>query len=529
MRFGLPVVFRAGSLMILALFPWQVGGAGAPPRYTGDPNRDLALVEQVIAAGPFRPEWESLRKVGIPEWYLDAKFGIFIHWGVYSVPAYGNEWYPRLMYQKDTQRRGLNYYDYHRLHWGPQNVFGYKDFIPLFTAERFDPEAWAQLFVEAGARYVVPVAEHHDGFPMYRCSYTRWDASEMGPKRDVVAEIAAAVRRQGLHFGVSSHRAFNWAYYPRSPEFDTVDPRYFGLYGKPHDYLYGELKNPWPPQSKEFMDDWLCRTAELVDHCQPDLVWFDFCIAPNWFKTPDENPNVEYLKKFAAFYYNRAASWGKTGVINYKHNAFPEDVAVLDIERGKLTDIRPRFWQTDTSVSYSSWGYVRNHRYKTADTIVDDLVDIVSKNGCLLLNIGPKADGTIPEPEIRILREIGAWLRINGEAIYQTRPWKIYGEGPTKVESGPFSEAKAQPFTSADVRFTTRGSVLYAIVLDWPESGKVTIQSLGSGNPDVGKIRRVRLLGYEGEVRWAQNASGLTVEFPPERPCDFAYTLRIER
>ncbi len=486
---------------------------------------------QLAEQGPFQPDWQSLEKYDIPQWYQDAKFGIFIHWGVYSVPAYMSEWYPRMMYiDRDTWRG--NAFQHHLETYGPHKEFGYKDFIPQLTAARFDADAWAELFDDAGARYVVPVAEHHDGFPMYDCSYSDWTAAKMGPKRDIVGALAQAVRAKGMRFGVSSHRAFNWAYYGRRADFDTVDRKTFGLYGRDIEYLYTEgfvdyRKNHWPPHDQAFKDNWLARTCELVDKYHPDLVWFDFGIAPSWIKSYDENPYAEHLKLFAAYYYNRMAEQNGSAIINYKFNAFPEKAAVLDLERSKMDRIREPFWQTDTAVSTNSWGYVKNHVYKPVNRLVDDLVDIVSKNGCLLLNVGPKPDGTIPDHEQQMLREIGRWLDVNGEAIYGTRPWKRYGEGPTRTVTGHVSERKNKAFTAEDIRFTTKGDTLYAITLDWPEGNNLVVKSLG---PDSGiRVKGVRLLGHEAPTRWAQTDTGLQVRLPAQKPCEHAFVLKIER
>ena len=484
--------------------------------------------EKVAAQGPFKPTWKSLQNYEIPEWYKDAKFGIFIHWGVYSVPAFMSEWYPRMMYIDQKTWRG-NAYRHHIDTYGPHKKFGYKDFIPKLTADRFDAAQWATLFEEAGARYVVPVAEHHDGFPMYDCAYTKWSAARMGPKRDIVGELEKAVRAKGLRFGVSSHRAFNWAFYGRSPEFDTADPRNFGLYGRDIKYLYSDgfanyKKNNWPPHDKAFKDDWLARSCELVDKYRPDLVWFDFGIAPSWVDAYDRNPFAGHLQLFTAYYYNHAAERKSRAVINYKFNAYPEKAAVLDLERSKMDKIRTPFWQTDTAVSITSWGYVKNHKYKPVNRLVDDLVDIVSKNGCLLLNIGPKPDGTIPEPEQDMLREIGRWLAINGEAIYGTRHWTTYGEGPTGTATGHLSEKKNKAFTAEDIRFTTKGKTLYAILLAWPESKTATVKSLAGK-----KVAGVRLLGGDASLKWAQDDKGLTVHLPDQKPCDHAFVLRVDR
>jgi len=463
-----------------------------------------------LPEGPFQPTWESLENYRVPEWYVDAKFGIFIHWGLYSVPAFGNEWYPRNMYIVDSPE-----FKHHLATYGPHTQCGYKDFIPMFKAESFDPDHWAGLFRKAGAKFVVPVAEHHDGFAMYNCGYSEWCAAKMGPKRDMIGELAEAVRRQWLVFGLSSHRAEHWWFFDGGMQFpsDVQEPRYAGLYG------------PAQPRSTQpheaFLEDWLLRSCELVDKYQPQLVWFDW-----WIEQPYFAP---YLRKFAAYYYNRGAQWNRGVAINYKHQAFPERAAVYDIERGQLTDIRPLFWQTDTSISKNSWCYVQNQNYKTAASIVGDLVDIVSKNGALLLNIGPRPDGTIPEPEEEILLEIGGWLTINGEAIYGARPWKVFGEGPTQVIGGSFGDTKRQAFTAQDIRFTTKGDVLYAVILGWPERGEAVIQSLSSNlKLYPGEIGTVEMLGVKEPLRWVWSARGLRVKMPAEKPCDYAVVLRIK-
>ena len=457
----------------------------------------------------YRPSWKSLQRYEVPAWYLDGKFGIFIHWGAYSVPAFGNEWYPRNMYLQDHPE-----YAHHRETYGPQDTFGYKDLIPELTADRFDADQWAGLFRQAGARFVVPVAEHHDGFAMYDCSFSRWNAVQMGPKRDIIGELAEAVRKQWLIFGLSSHRAEHWWFFDGGMQFpsDVQDPQYADLYG------------PAQPRSTEphqdFMEDWLARTCELVDKYQPQLVWFDW-----WIETPAFEP---FLRQFASYYYNCGIEWDRGVAINYKHQAFPETAAVYDIERGQLTDTLPLFWQTDTSISKNSWGYVKEQSYKTATSIVGDLVDIVSKNGNLLLNIGPRPDGTIPEEEQAILLEIGRWLALNGEAIYATRPWKVYGEGPTQIVSGSFKDTARQDFTGSDIRFTTKGDALYAILLSWPERGEAVIQSLGSQLTLYNReIASVEMLGVPGVLSHSRGVRGLRVKLPAQRPCEHAYVLKI--
>jgi alpha-L-fucosidase len=344
----------------------------------------------------------------------------------------------------------------------------------------------------------------------------------MGPKRDIIGELAAATRERGLVFGLSSHRAEHWWFFDGGTQFDSDvrDPRYAGLYGpaQPAPPEFHDPQSATRP-SKEYLDDWMARTCELVDKYQPQLIWFDW-----WIENAAFAP---YLPRFAAYYYNRGAQWGRGVAINHKYAAFPPGAAVFDIERGQVASIYPRFWQNDTSVSKNSWGYVENHDYKTVDSLVDDLVDVVSKNGALLLNIGPRPDGSIPEEEQRILTEIGDWLEVNGEAIYGTRPWRVFGEGPTEVSEGAFTDTKRAAFTGQDIRFTTKGDALYAIALAWPGE-QLTIRSLGTAAGLLDQaIANVELLGHAGPLTWQPREHGLTIALPERPPCQHAFAFKI--
>jgi alpha-L-fucosidase len=492
----------------------------ASSKYDSERAAILKEVDSIDHQGPFRPDWESLQKYEVPEWYKDAKFGIFIHWGVYSVPAFGSEWYPRMMYVP-----GSGEYKHHLATYGPQDKFGYKDFIPMFKAEHFDPVAWAVLFKKAGAKYVVPVAEHHDGFAMYDSGLSDWTAAKMGPHRDIVGELANAVRAEGLQFGVSSHRVeHNFFLGPgRSIPSDVNDPQYAAFYGPAHTWLSNKpgtpLDNDFTYVSSAWANDWLARAAELVEKYHPDYVFFDW-----WIGQASIRPN---LTRFAAFYYNSSLKYGDhVGVITYKDYAMPEHSAVLDIERGQLGEIRPLYWQTDTSVSNRSWGYIKDDTFKSPQFIVQQLIDIVSKNGNLLLNIGPRSDGTIPEPVQQVLLDVGAWLNINGEAIYGTRPWRTYGEGPTKVAAGSFHDFETGNYTPEDFRFTTKGEVLYAIGLGWPANGEAVIRSLAL-ETGTAPVETVALLGSDAKVQFEQRADGLHVQLPAQRPAKYAYALRV--
>ena len=356
-------------------------------------EKQLARVAKGERQGPFRPSWDSLGAYRVPEWYRDAKFGIFIHWGVFSVPAFGNEWYPRNMYLRNNPA-----FQHQIETYGPQSKFGYKDFIPMFKGENLNADAWVDLFERAGAKYIVPVAEHCDGFSMYSSDINDWNVAKMGPKRDVLGQLAEATRRRGLHFGASLHRAEHWWWYDGGMTFpsDVQDPKYAGLYGPAKPRVLpgtapGKEPDPdhlenWLPPDKAFMDDWLARSAEVVDKYHPEFMYMDW-----WIGQPAMSP---YLQRFAAYYYNEAAQRKQGVVLTYKEHYFPENAAVLDVERGKLDALRLLPWQTDTSVSVKSWGYIKDDEYREARSLIGEMVDVVSKNGNFLLNVGPKADGT---------------------------------------------------------------------------------------------------------------------------------------
>ena len=481
----------------------------------------LEKVQQVNNKGPFRPDWESLDHYQVPDWYKDAKFGIFIHWGVYSVPAFGNEWYPRDMYKEGTSE-----FQHHLAVYGPQDKFGYKDFVPLFKAEKFDPDAWARLFKDAGAKYVIPVFEHHDGFAMYDCSLSDWTAAKMGPHRDLMGDLAKAVRQQGLHLGASSHRVEHNFFLGvgRAIRSDVNDPQFAAFYGPAHNWLEAPEGHPLADDftfvSQAWTDDWLARSAEIVQKYHPEIMYFDW-----WIGQASVRPAIT---RFASFYYNTNLSQsGSPGVINFKDYALQGDSGVLDVERGQFGSIRPRYWQTDTSVSNASWGYIQNDTFKSPEFLVHQLIDIVSKNGNLLLNIGPRSDGTIPDEVQQVLRDIGSWLKVNGDAIYGTRPWRVYGEGPTKVVEGAFHDADTKPYTAEDFRFTSKGDTLFAIALGWPHDSQTVIHSLASAVTGQQRIASVELLASGAKLNFEQRADGLHIQLPQQAPGKYAYVFRI--
>ena len=471
----------------------------------------LKKIEETIKNGRYKDDWDSLQNINVPKWYTDGKFGIFSHWGVYSVPAFGNEWYPRAMYQKDSKE-----FLHHVATYGEHKDFGYKDFVPQFKAENFDADEWLDLFYASGAKFIVPVAEHHDGFMMYKSNISHWNAYEMGPKRDIVGELKAAAEKRDIRLGVSSHRIEHWWFMNGGKTFDSDMQQelkegdlYWPAMPESEDLGGRRPKNFMSPEHKkisvQFAEDWLVRCCELVDSYKPATVFFDW-----WIQVEPLKP---YLKKFAAYYYNKMEEWGKIGIIHYKFDAMAFKTGVLDIERGQSGYLRAYPWQTDTAIARNSWGYTENNNFKGAPEILRDFVDIISKNGCLLLNIGPRADGTITDEEKKVLRQIGGWLAQNGEAVYGTSPFRVFGEGPTEVSEGGFTDGAEKKFTEKDIRFTHKGSNLYAIVQSYPENGVVNIKSLGNKSSVFsGFVKDVSVLGFEEKPEYQSSDDGLLIK-----------------
>jgi alpha-L-fucosidase len=496
-------------------------------KYDAERNRLLAIEEKQENDGPYRADWATLVNYQQPQWYKDAKFGIFIHWGVYSVPAAASEWYPREMYRPGSDA----YKDYHARFTASEpaqkDVKGYKDFIPQFRAEHFDASEWAKLFKESGAQYIVPVAEHHDGFSMYDSGLSDWTVVKMGPKRDTLGELSAAIRAQGLHFCLSSHRAeHNWFFEGgRAIRSDVNDPKNASLYGPAHEWMTPPdantvLINDWTYVSDAWTRDWLARDTELVEKYKPEMVYFDWWVGHPRFRG--------VAAQFAAFYYNFAQAHGYTGIIDIKDYDFNWKTGVRDFERGQQDHILPEHWQTDTSISDASWGYIEHDTFKSPDFLLRQLVDIVSKNGNLLLNFGPRPDGTIPAEVQATLRAMGGWLKVNGEAIYGTTPWVTFGEGPTQIKAGTFQDTANKPYTAADFRFTAKGKTVYAIGMTCSKDGKATIHSLGWAHEGaILPIASVELLGSSEKVAWTQGADALQVTLPAGAACNYAYALKL--
>ncbi|WP_460166805.1 alpha-L-fucosidase [Thermostilla marina] len=486
-----------------------------------------------FADDPFEPSWDSLSRQPIPEWLKDAKFGVYTHWGIYSVPAHGGPDYIRNLYAGSrTDEKGV--YSYHTKKYGPIEEFGYKDFIPLFTAPKFNADEWVGLMHEAGAKFGGICLVHHDGFLLWDSQVNRWNAKNMGPHRDIYGEIAAAVRKyddmkllatfhHGRTFGyaiggmkesdITDHMRQTW---------DVFDPKYSDFYW-----------NEYTGSVKEFADQWKAKVIEVIDKYHPDLLWFDGLRS----SMQNQHPPESYVQEVFAHYFNSAVARGQQVTVCNKHAGglnFPESFGLHSYENGRdmPIDVGPWFL-IDRAIAYP-WSYVNDKKYRDgADYHVRSLVDVVSRGGIFLLSLTPKGDGSIPPEEQEIMRNIGRWLKVNGEAIYGTRPWKIYAEGPTVcrgMKRNAKGEVKEQwdwrkNFTPQDIRFTTKGDTLYAIALAWPEDRKLVVRSLAKhAGVDVGSVS---LLGHDGPLVWTQTTDGLEVTLPAEAPCDYAFCLRI--
>ena len=454
-----------------------------------------------IPKGPNKATWKSIEQnYKTPEWFLDGKFGIFIHYGVYTVAAHASEWYPRHMYSNSGVQK------WHEEHFGRVDSIGYKDLIPLLKMEKFNADEWADLFEKSGARYVVPTAEHHDGFAMYDSKLTQWNSKNMGPHIDFIGELGKAVRKQGLKFGVSNHRMENWDFmYPQlTVKTDLFDPKYADFYGPPQVPPARKQVKPGEeviedqsvaPQSKAFLEEWLARCQELVDNYKPDIFWFDNGV---------NSRNLDSIKlRFAAYYYNRAASWGKAVSISTKSDAYLAG-SIRDFERqGRAPKEKTNYyWQVDDPIG-EKFGYVEGMKLTNTASIVRKLIENVCRNGNYMLNISPKSDGTIPEEQKQILLGVGKWLQVNGDGIYGTRAWKNESEG--------------------QFRFTQKNGNLYAIALKWSDVPVVILHLPVS----AGKVSQVTLLGSKENIVFEQDSNGLKITFPKEKPCDFAYTFKI--
>ncbi|MGJ8679096.1 alpha-L-fucosidase [Paraglaciecola sp.] len=480
--------------------------------YTTNKVESVKLEHQ-DGENPYQADWSSVKKHQTPDWFLNAKFGIYFHWGPYTVPAHKTEWYSIWMYQEGHPIR-----KHHEQTYGPLDEFGYKDFIPMFTADKFDPQEWAALFKQAGAQFAGPVTEHADGFAMWDSELTKWNAADMGPKRDIVGEMAKAIREQDMKFIATFHHQWKYAWYPTWDEnTDASNPEYADLYGPKVPKGTFDFKNmthadPLPDQ--KFNQEWLAKILEVVDKYSPDLVYFD-----NKMNIIEEQTRLDFL----SYYYNHAAKREQDVVVTYKFEDLEQGSAVLDLERSRMSEKKSFPWLTDDSIDWNSWTHIANPNYKTANRLIDFLVDVVSKNGGVLLNITPTAQGEIPQAVRDRLLAMGDWLKTNGESIYDTRPWDIYGEGPAEVIEGHLSEHKNKDNTEKDIRFTTNGDALYATVLDWPTE-QIHIRAF---NTDKLTIKAISLLGSSEVIQWQQLADGLFIQAPKVKVGQHAFVFKV--
>ena len=523
-----PMLASVCSLAVLAaaaprqLLAQDIGDGGNMKGYDMAPETNLAVVNGAVrqipikmAPGPVKPDWDSLRQnYKVPAWFVGAKFGIFMHFGIFSVPAYKSEWYEKFMYAggHDSTLEAMGNHDsalaWHTQHFGPPDKFGYKDFIPMFKAEKFDADAWALLFKRAGARYVVPGAQHHENFAMWDSQVTPFNAMQMGPHRDVIGELAKAVRKQGMKLGLANHGIENFEFINPSPELaarlkaekvDLYDPKWADFYN------YADRSDA---ALQRFLVNWYERNVELIDKYQPDLIYFDNGIDQRY---------LDPLKlNIAAYYYNRARSWGKEVSLTTKKASFApsgknsETIgSILDFEGHTPGGIRTGSWEEDRPIG-SSWGYIQDMHSNPPSMVISWLVDAVSKNGTLLLNVSPRADGTIPMDQQETLLAVGKWLESNGEAIYDTHSWIKF------EEAGPQA-----------IHFTVKGDALYAIALGRRVDSKILIKSLAKGRAPEGTIRSVSMLGSKQSLPFTQDAAGLRITLPSGPGDELGYALKI--
>jgi alpha-L-fucosidase len=538
---------------------WPAGAQENTPPSTGSaqvlppaPEAMAAPAGFGVAPGPFQPTWESLAGgYQVPAWFRDAKFGIWAHWGPQCQPEMG-DWYAQRMYQFNSP-----IYKFHVQKYGHPSKFGFKDVVHEWKAENWDPEHLISLYKRAGAKYFAAMANHHDNLDMFDSKYQPWNSVALGPKKDIVGGWAKAARAAGLRLAVTSHGDRAWSWYQDAQKSDPSGPlagvRYDGQMTKadgkglwwegldPQDYYaqyhatgtYNWPQNGNPPLAPAYIEKFFNRTIDLIDKYQPDLLYFDDTIVPIY-------PASDIGLRIAAYLYNtNLARNGKLEAVltgkGFQNDAEKRRALVLDVERGVTNGGETIPWQTDTCIG--DWHYKRSifeqHKYKTATQVSQMLIDIVSKNGNLQLNIPLPGHGAPDADELKFLSELTAWMDVNSEGIHGTRPWKVYGEGPSVTNQGPrgqFGGARdVRAYTSEDMRFTKKGDALYAFIMVWPETGGTMVKSLGSNSPHVeGKVTDVALMGYGGKIGWTQDEQGLNVKLPAQPPCASAVTLKIK-
>lgn len=517
----------------------------------------LLSEEESVLKGKFKPTWESLAQYQTPDWFRNAKFGIWAHWGPQCQPEFG-DWYAREMYMEGHPK-----YKYHVEKYGHPSQFGFKDVINEWKAENWNPEELVSLYKNAGAKYFMALANHHDNFDLYNSRFQKWNSLNIGPKKDLIGGWEKAARNNGLHFGVSVHAAHAWSWYETAQRSDKngtyagvpydgkltkkdgkgkwwegLDPQ--ELYAQEHGLSENSSDNngihkQWnwgngvSVPSKAYCDKFLKRTIDLIDQYNPDLIYFDDTALPL-------HPVSDAGLKIAAHLYNKsikekgsleAVLFGK--ILDEQQRK----CMVWDIERGQSNTIEPLPWQTDTCIG--SWHYNKpifdNHKYKSAKTVIHTLVDVVSKNGNLCLSVPVKGDGTIDSDERKIVEELGRWMQVNSESIFDTRPWKIFGEGPAIESAAPlsaqgFNEGKGKAFGAEDIRFVTKEEILYATFFAWPESGKIVIKNLSRDK--YKPITKAQLLGAGANLSFTYTDAGLEIELPDTKSeLNYANVLKL--
>jgi alpha-L-fucosidase len=519
----------------------------------------LSKITTGLAAMEFQPTWESLKQYSVPEWYRDAKFGIWAHWGPQCQPESG-DWYAREMYMEGTDK-----YKIHLQKYGHPSQFGFKDVINQWKADKWQPDELMSLYKSAGAKYFVALANHHDNLDLFNSSHQQWNSVRVGPKKDIIGAWANSARKNGLYFGTSVHASHAWSWYETSRRSDKSGPKagisYDGsltgkdgkgkwwdgldpqeLYAQNHPLSENSFDNStihkqWSwgngvtKPSEAYIDKFYKRTIELIDKYEPDLLYFDDTVLPLW-------PVSDAGLKIAAHMYNKSIfrKGSVQAVINGKVlDEEQRKCMVWDIERGQSNSIEPLAWQTDTCIG--NWHYddsvFKNHQYKSARTVIHTLIDVVSKNGNLLLSVPVHGDGTIDADERAIVQEIGKWMRVYSECIYSTRPWKIFGEGPAMnsqvaINAQGFNEGKGKPFTAEDIRFTRKGKFLYAMPLGTPTGNKLVIKSLAENATHFpGKIERVVMVGTNLSLEFKVSSEGLEIVLPDSVKNEYAYAVKI--
>jgi alpha-L-fucosidase len=511
--------------------------------------------------GPFEPTWNSLEKYKVPDWFRDAKFGMWAHWGPQCEPEAG-DWYARGMYQEDSRQ-----YKFHVEKYGHPSKFGFKDVINIWKADKWNPEELVDLYKNAGAKYFMAMANHHDNLDLYDSKFQpNWNSTKMGPKKDIIAGWEKAARKANLPFAVSVHAAHAWSWFETSQRSDKNGPLagvpYDGkltkldgkgtwweglepqeLYAQNHplsekSYDNGTIHSQWnwgngvAKPSESYMEKFHDRTIDLINKYNPDLVYFDDTALPLW-------PVSDAGLRIAAHLYNKSLKKNKTVQTVVTGKILDEQqrkAMVWDIEKGQSNQIEPLPWQTDTCIG--NWHYDRGvydrKSYKSAKTVIHSLIDVVSKNGNLMLNIPVRGDGSIDELERAIVNEIGIWMKANGDSIYGTRPWKIFGEGPQQASAGElkaqgFNEGKGKQYSSEDIRFVQKGKKLFATVMDWPQNGSVLIKSLGKqAGYYTQNIKQIKLVSTGEKLQFTQHNNSLEVRFPIKKPeASFANALEI--